>query len=208
MIVGNREFKEVWAVDFEFSAAPGNIPKPICLVALELSSGRKLRIWEDGLRGRTSAPYPTNAESLVVAYYASAEIGCHLALGWDLPECVLDLYVEFRNLTNGKSVPCGSGLLGALSYFGLDSINSAEKESMRELAMRGSPWTNQEKDALLDYCESDVQALAKLLPCMNKDLDTQRALLRGRYMKAAARIEHNGIPIDTESPKFYREALP
>jgi len=204
MIVGNREFKEVWAVDFEFSAAPGNIPTPICLVALELSSGRKLRIWEDGLRGRTSAPYPTNADSLVVAYYASAEMGCHLALGWDLPECVLDLYVEFRNLTNGKSVPCGSGLLGALSYFGLDSINSAEKDSMRELAMRGSPWTNQEKDALLDYCESDVQALAKLLPCMNKDLDTQRALLRGRYMKAAARIEYNGIPIDTESLEILR----
>lgn len=29
-------------------------------------------------------------------------------------------------------------------------------------------------------------------------LDLRRALLRGRYMKAAARIEHTGIPIDTE----------
>ena len=31
--------------------------------------------------------------------YASAELGCHLALGWPLPDNVLDLYVEFRNLT-------------------------------------------------------------------------------------------------------------
>ena len=36
-----------------------------------------------------------------VAYYASAEIGCHLALGWPVPQRVLDLFTEFRNHTNG-----------------------------------------------------------------------------------------------------------
>ncbi len=58
-------------------------------------------------------------DTLFVAYYASAEIGCHLALDWEIPVNILDLYVEFRNLTNGLPTPCGVGLLGAMSYFGL-----------------------------------------------------------------------------------------
>ena len=51
----------------------------------------------------------------------SAELGAFLALGWPLPEAVLDLYVEFRAETNGLPTPSGSGLLGALAYHGLDS---------------------------------------------------------------------------------------
>jgi hypothetical protein len=114
-----------------------------------------------------------------------------------MPENVLDLYVEFRNLTNGLAVPCGKGLLGALAWFGLNGIQVTEKESMRDLALRGGPWTNEEKNALLDYCEADALSLAKLLPKILPTLDMPRALLRGRYMKTAALIEHFGVPIDT-----------
>ena len=85
---------------------------------------------------------------------------------------------------------------GALVYFGIDSIAATEKEEMRNLAMRGGPYTKEERQSLLDYCQSDVDALAKLFPKMSGDLDLPRAVLRGRYMKAAARIESIGIPID------------
>src|SRR5207248_5036304 len=78
-------------------------------------------------------PYSTAADILFVAYYASAEIGCHLALGWPVPERVLDLFTEFRNATNGLSPPSGSGLIGALVYHGLDTIGTVEKEEMRAL---------------------------------------------------------------------------
>jgi hypothetical protein len=166
MRVGSVEFREVWLADFEFSAPPGERPNPICLVALEFGSGRRLRLWQDELRRLEAPPYSVGSDSLFVAYYASAEFNCHLALGWRLPVNVLDLYAEFRNLTNGKTTPCGRGLLGALAYFGLDSIEAAEKESMRQLAMRGGPYTEREREALLDYCESDVRALEKLLPRM------------------------------------------
>jgi DNA polymerase I len=88
-------FKEVWLVDFEFGAPPGGKPEPVCLVARELKSGRKLRLWRDEFGAMP--PYPTGSAALFVAYYASAEIGCHLALGWPVPERVLDLYVEFRS---------------------------------------------------------------------------------------------------------------
>jgi DNA polymerase-1 len=198
-------FRQVWAADFEFAAPLGERPRPICLVARELRTGRTVRLWEDDLRRRTEPPYPTGPDTLFVAYYASAEIGCHLALGWPVPTHVLDLYVEFRNRTNGRELPCGAGLLGALTYHGIDGIDTAEKEVMRQLALRGGPWTGEERGALLEYCESDVIALDRLLASMLPALDVPRAVLRGRYMIAAARIEHHGIPIDTRALTTLRE---
>jgi len=192
-----EDFREVWAADFEFHAPPGCNPQPICLVAKELISGRTLRLGPDELRRLPCPPYSIGPHALLVAYYASAELGCHLALGWPLPANVLDLYAEFRNLTNGLPTPCRNGLLGALAYFGLSGIEALEKREMRELAMRGGPFTGAEQAALLDYCAQDVDALARLYPKMLPVIDLPRGLLRGRYMAAAATIERNGIPLDT-----------
>ena len=191
-----EQFKEIWLVDFEFSAPSGAVPEVRCLVAKEYLSNKCIRLWVDELGGLSAPPYAIDESSLLVAYYASAEMGCHLALGWPCPVHVLDLFCEFRNMTNGLTLPCGAGLLGALTYFGLDAIDSAEKTTMRDLAIRGGDYSAEEKLALLDYCESDVTALAQLLPVMLPHLDLPRALLRGRYMKAAAHMEHAGIPID------------
>jgi hypothetical protein len=189
-------FREVWAVDFEFHAAPGERPVPVCLVAAELRTGRKLRLWRDELGALP--PYSTKADSLFIAYYASAELGCHRALEWPMPARILDLFVEFRCLTNGTETPSGNSLLGALTCYGLDNIGAAEKEEMRELILRGGPWTRDERMAILNYCESDVAALARLLPRMLPRIDLPRALYRGRYMAAAAAMEFVGTPIDTE----------
>jgi len=125
-------FAEVWLVDFEFGSEPGGNPEPVCLVAWELKSGRKIRLWRDQFGA--SPPYPTDPNVLFVAYYASAEIGCHLALGWPVPQRVLDLFIEFRNHTNGIPTVSGAGLLGALAHHGLDGIGTVEKDEMRELA--------------------------------------------------------------------------
>ena len=157
-----RAFRWIWIVDFEFSAPAGERPHPLCLVAVELESNEVVRLWEDELELLTRPPYGVGEDSLFVSYYAAAEVGCHLALGWPLPVNVLDLYVEFRNLTNGLRVPCGQGLIGALTWFGLDVRGLADKSHMRELALRGGPWTAQERNALFNYCERDVRALAQL----------------------------------------------
>ena len=196
MKVAGHPFDEVWLVDFEFHAPAGENPQVICLVARELGTGRLLRLWQDEIGRCNTPPYRTDRDCLFVAYYASAEIGCHLCLGWPLPENILDLYTEFRALTNGLSPPCGNGLLGALAWHGLDTMASQGKTAMRDLAIRGGPFTPDEKAALLDYCQSDVDALARLLPSMEETLDLPHALLRGRYMRAAARMEHTGVPID------------
>jgi hypothetical protein len=180
--------------DFEFVAHPGERLDPVCLVARELSTGRTIRLWRDEF-GPTP-PYPIDTDSLFVAYYASAELGCHRALNWPMPARILDLFTEFRDRTNGLATPAGAGLLGALTFFGLDHIGVTEKKEMRDLVLRGGPWSEQERTAILDYCEDDVAALASLLPAMLPLLDLPRALVRGRYMAAAAAMEHNGVPVD------------
>jgi hypothetical protein len=186
-------FKNVWLVDFEFSQPGGEKPSVVCMVAREFFTGRLLRCWQDELGG---PPFDTRPDSLFVAFYSSAEWGCHLALGWPLPARVLDLYAEFRCITSGLNRPNGSGLLGALSYFGLDALDAVEKDAMRQLVIRGGPWTADEKRAILDYCQTDVDSLARLLPAMLPQIDFPRALIRGRFMAAVARMEYTGVPID------------
>jgi hypothetical protein len=193
------QFREIWIVDFEFTAPAGERPRAICMVAHELRSGGSFALSADEFRDQSEPPIPHHPDVLVVAYYASAEMGCYLALGWPLPHYVLDLYAEFRCLTSGQSVPCGHGLLGALAYYGLGSGDAVEKDSMRQLAMRGGPYTEEETAALIQYCKSDVQATARLTLKMLPDIDLERAVLRGRFMKAAARIEWAGVPIDIET---------
>lgn len=89
-------------------------------------------------------------------------------------------------------------------HFGFESMTYTEKTKMRELGIRGGPYTKLEMAALLDYCQSDVDALDKLLPAMMPKIDFPRAVLRGRYMKAVARMETTGVPIDVEMLSVFR----
>ena len=201
-------FKHVWVADFEFRAAPGERPEPVCLVAREIRSGRTLRVWGDELKA-APCPYDLGADSVLVAYYASAEMGCHLALGWPLPANIIDLYAEFRVETNGLSLPMSNGLLGALEYYGHRGIDALEKDAMRALILRGGSYSEHEAAAIMDYCESDVAATATLLHAMAPVLDQgsriPHSLLRGRYTKAVARIEDAGIPIDSDMLSMLRQ---
>jgi len=190
-------------LDFEFIAPPGERPVPVCLVAHELHSGGRFRIRKDQIG--SAPPYATGADVLVVAYYASAELGCYRVLGWPMPLRILDLFTEFRDRTNGLPVPGGASLLGALGYFGLDTIGATEKREMQE-AIGSGTWPGRYSwDEILDYCESDVEALKRLLAAMLPRIDLPRALLRGRYMAAASAIEHAGTPIDVVTLTLFRE---
>ena len=82
-----------------------------------------------------------------------------------------------------------AGLIGALVYFGLDTIGATDKREMQTLVLNGGPWSVDEREKILNYCESDVLALGRLLPAMLPQIDLPRALIRGRYMAAAAAME-------------------
>lgn len=196
MTLAGVDFVEVVLVDFEFTAPPGERPRPVCMVAQELVSGRRHRLFQEELLELPRPPFPIDERTLVVTFYGSAEWSCFLALGWELPAATLDLYVEFGNRTNGRRRPAGRGLLGALMYYGLESLSAAEKGEMRGVAMRGGPFTAAERDALLVYYESDVLALRRLLTAMETDLDVPRGVVRSRFMQVVAQMEFAGIPVD------------
>jgi hypothetical protein len=80
-----------------------------------------------------------------------------------------------------------------------------EKEAMRQRILAGPPWSAEERADILDYCAGDVRALERLWPAMAPHIDWPRALLRGRYMAAVARMEYAGIPIDTTRLALLRE---
>jgi len=190
-------FKSIWVCDTEYVANPGERPRPVCMVAMEFRTRQVVRIWADEMLEMKSAPFPTGSDSLFVAYFASAEIGIFIANGWPLPMYVLDLYAEFRVFTNGKATPFGRGLIGAMNYFGIESMAVEDKDSNRALIMGGGPWNALERVRILDYCQADVDGTAKLLGRMLAVVDLGRAVgLRGRYSKALACMELAGVPID------------
>lgn len=194
-------FQSVFALDFEFVSEPGANPVPVCLVARELQTGQLIRLWQDQLG--SGPPFPIDDETLFVAFFASAEIGCFLELGWPIPTRILDLYTEFRVATNGTILPNGRGLLSALSHHGIPAITSDQKTEERALIMGGGPWSPTDRARILDYCQTDVDPMAALLERMLPGIRSRpnglgQALLRGRYMTAVARMERTGVPIDVE----------
>jgi hypothetical protein len=204
-------FKYVVTCDSEFNfghhatsdeaSRSGERPRPVCMVARELFSGKVWRLWHDEFGSQP--PFPHGDDTLVVAHYASAEMGVFRALGWPQPKYVLDTFTEFRARTNGRHQ--GASLIAAATYFGIDAIESAAKKSMVAIILRGPPWTAEEQAAILRYCEGDVLLLERLLLAMLPRIDLPHALLRGRFMKAAATIEWNGTPIDTEALTLLRK---
>jgi DNA polymerase I-like protein with 3'-5' exonuclease and polymerase domains len=207
-------FREVVTADFEFRIEPGGRPFIRCVVFRYWPSGRELRLWRDQLLAMPHPPFDIE-RNLFVAFYAPAEIGCFLELGWSTPENIIDLFVEHRVLTNGilpkperKKTNSMSGkvqrgigrdsLLNALAIRGLGHLDVDTKEEMRELAMTTDELTPQQQADLLDYCANDVIGAEALFRYMleRNQIDWLRALWRGRYTIAAARSERLGIPID------------
>lgn len=205
-------YRHVWLLDFEFHQPAGHRPIPLCLVAKDILSGKEIRVWLYGVP-QPVCPFTCDENNLFIAYTFTAEASCFVALQWPRPIMAIDFFTEFRNLCNGHE-QFGYSLLDALTYFGLPSIGYAEKEEMRALAIRGGPYTAEERAALDVYCATDVQALEALLGPLFAGANLAdprehgRALLRARAMIATAQIEANGIPIDQPLFERIRDNLP
>jgi hypothetical protein len=191
-------FDEIWAVDFEFVAKPGEHYDVVCLAAVELRSGRTIQLRRDQMG--PDPPYRTDAGALFCCFVASAELGSHLSLGWPLPKAVLDLSPAFRNIVNGRTVPEGKGLLGALRYFGHDTMSAKKKDGMRKRILAGPPFTDEELAQIQAYCLEDVLSLQRLLPHILADpeFDLGVALYHGEFVATLALMEFRGVPIDQE----------
>jgi DNA polymerase I len=83
--------RRIYLIDFEFIAKDGEQPDVVCMVAKEVRTGEVTRMWGDELYSLHNSPFDTGPDSLFVAFFVSAELGCFLSLGWKLPERILDL---------------------------------------------------------------------------------------------------------------------
>lgn len=191
--------ESIWVVDFEYVSQPGERPQPVCFVAHELKSGETKSVWLEGERAGDlkSPPYSTGKDALSINFYAPAEMSCHLALSWQMPANLVDLFAEHRVLTNGLP-GIGNSLLAACEYWGVPAVPSSEhKTQMRDLILTGGPYSEDDRKSILQYCEEDVRLTTDLYLKMQNFIDTPRALFRGMYQEVIATMEHRGIPIDT-----------
>lgn len=217
-------YREVWTIDTEFNLRPtghtfpadpqpeGSIQHPVCLVARELYSGRKIELFEGDFG--PAPPFSVGPENLFIAYNAVAEWLTFLALGWPLPCRVFDPYIEYRRHICGTprdiNVPGNKSFLMALKHFGIASLTAAEKDEERDFVLRGGPWPDPaDRRRILTYCDTDVRPLFALTEyllyadCCGKPLRSDpaglaQAIHRGRYTPTSARMENNGMPVDTE----------
>jgi DNA polymerase I len=205
----NLPFEQIWAVDTEFypgrglahGGRDGDPLTPLCLTAKELRSGRVIRLGQKEL-GRYP-PYPLDASSLFIAYNNVAEFMFHIASGWPQPARSIDAYVEYRLYQNDGSleaedIPKGFySQLGALQHFGEDTIAHSYKEDMRDRIIQGPPFVGDEPARILDYCETDTDGLARLIPHIVPTIKSiPAALHRSNAMWAFAQHQHRGIPLN------------
>ena len=223
-------YREVWALDTEYNFRPsssytspadpqpdGSIQHPVCLVARELYSGRKVELFEDEFGA--GPPFSVGPENLFIAYNAVAEWLTFLALGWPLPERVFDPFIEYRRHICGTpwdvNIPGNKTMLKALRHFNIKGITAEFKDEERDFILRGPPpggWASAGRRRILAYCDTDVRPLFRLTECLLdsdccgpplrsessiiQPIGLAQAIHRGRYSMAAARMEHTAIEVD------------
>lgn len=207
-------YRRIVVCDTEFFQPPGHPPKMHCWAAKVVGdSGHILSGPPDKLKEYVS--WLTDPETLWVFFYACADISAILYAGYPAPTNVLDLFAEYRCLTNSTHKSPRAGLLQVMEAYGLKDAPLAENEAeykkgMQVLAGTTPYLTGMEFEVLVSYCKEDTQKTAELFTCMRPQITLSQARLRGRYMKAVARMELAGIPVDVERVerlRAYRTAV-
>jgi DNA polymerase I len=217
--VFHNRFDEVIVLDTEFNSGigdqpvtdfklkngkpvnTGSRPNPVAVCAKEIFSGREYRMFQGEFPAKP--PYDTGPRTLFLTFMASAEYGTHIALGWALPQSMIDLHAEFRAQRNGLlATGVKYDLLSVAQACGLNTITKDHKKDIR-----GGPWLPGDREAILDYCASDGDLLLAIfqtllpgilnaVPCMPEETNLSYALIRGWYMAAVAWTEWTGIPLN------------
>src|SRR5215469_2492785 len=114
-------FRQVWCCDTEYGAKPDGTFGPAlrCLVAKPLyGEARPVRLWYPELFALKASPFDVGPDSCFVAYNATAELQSFIELGWPMPHNVIDLWPEYRAITNGKrGRKDQTRLIDAMAYY-------------------------------------------------------------------------------------------
>src|SRR5689334_17300115 len=117
----------LWCCDFEFQHEDHREhPVPVSMTALEIFSGRTVRLFQEGLHALRAAPFDTSDRACMVAFSSGAEASCFAVLGWPAPVNVIDPYAEHLLDLNGRPGRDrhGNSLLAALNRHCLPSMSA------------------------------------------------------------------------------------
>jgi DNA polymerase I len=198
------DIEHIWIADTEFYGADGDLPVPVCAVFHNPLTGQTLRQWYE--RGDTPRPpVPLDNATLFIAFAAQAELMTFIQLGWEMPRRILDLFIEYRHLNNEyyrlqeMKAQKAFGLLAAASHYGIHLESAEYKQEMRDLILRGHPYTPEEQTRIMDYCEMDVRETAALAEAMWGEIPDLRAgVFRGASARGFAWARTIGIPMDVD----------
>ena len=192
-------FDHIIVCDFEFQPGDGERQIPNAMCFRDLFTGREGRYRKDELEKMSAAPFPVGDRSLFVCHAATAEIGCFLPLGWEIPEHIYDTYIEEKNIRMGLDVAgLGFGLVDTMRAYCLETRDKATKQKFQTMGATGGPQCEEDWGPYLDYCADDVDegAAVFIAQITQHDINIPQACMRGEYMAAAAQMEYTGIPID------------
>jgi hypothetical protein len=185
---------EVVYFDTEFTERCGEIPELICVVGYNTKSQQWFEYWADEMPSEA----PFSKDALLIGYAMTSDITCIESCGWRARHCI-DLHTEYKRYTNEIGKKVNTALLSALDRFQITHISTEEKDRIRQICIRGGPFSATERQIIPPYCKSDViplPALAEnLLGSMN-DQQFAQALVRGRFVWSVSHVERKAIPID------------
>lgn len=106
----------------------------------------------------------------------------------------------------------GAGLADAVAALLQIDLDSKHKDAMRDRILQGGPYSEEDRAAIMTYCESDILLLPRLWEKIREGLlttfyagDTKKlassVFARGSYSADCAVMEANGIPLDM--PRLY-----
>jgi DNA polymerase-1 len=198
--------RRAWVGDTEYKSVEGGLQIPHCLCALDLITRERVEIM---LEPDTPCPFSMAKDELFFLFAADADILTFIAMkSWPIPLIVIDPRVEWIRIDNGgdqykpgRPEKKGYSLLDAARTYRVPATSEGNKKYWRDVAIRGGPFTREEQQGLLRYCRTDVDLTARVLVAMWEDLGLsdpctfQQALIRGRYLAAAASCYATGIPL-------------
>ena len=203
------DFGKIYVIDTEYYPQPGLPDGPVVPVALQAHEVRS-GTWVSAFFEEPNGSYsnPLDPDALYITFNAAAEWNCYLSLGWALPCNCIDFYVEFKNLLSGLRPPpqfrqlkfpgkWKSSLLDVTQWCGFPVRSIAEKKAMRDLILRGHPYSTEERDKILRYCADDVIDTALVAKALMPRISSPpQAIFRAHFMRPVAKIQRAGIPTD------------
>ena len=212
-----KDFKYIVVWDTEFKGDMkdlGEVNDPVCSVFKELKSGKLTKHFGKKL---DALPYPI-AETLYIAHHVGAEALTCLSYGLKLPKWWWDTMEEDKKLNFGKVR--SHALLACCKRYDIQTISvELKKHFIHELILPNETYNESQRSKILEYCTSDVIANEELFYKQLEEIEAVRkfeapttiisqALFAGAAKAATAKVEFDGIPINTELLATIQENFP